>query len=135
MAEEVEEEEDVENLTEDEYDQLDNDNDDTMDVLIEEEIESEDEDIEEGVAKEDELEEVEGETADNSIVPTAAVQNEVVNLQDLDTNGKDRFTANGEVEEIQATTVAEVEARMRLSKMTLLRMQMFKKKLSYLLLH
>ena len=108
VADEVGEEEDVENLTEDEYDQLDNDNDIAMDVVPEEEVE-EDEEIEEGVAKDDE-EVVEGETAtDNSIaVQTAAVQNEVVDLQDLDTDNGDLTAANKEKEEIKVAD-AEVE--------------------------
>ena len=102
-------EEDVENLTEDEYDQLDNDNDDdAMDVVPEEEEEIEEKIEEEGVAKEEE-EEVEGETATANIVQTAAVQNEVVDLQDLDTNNEDLTAANNEKEEVQAVDAEDAE--------------------------
>jgi len=108
VADEVGEEEDVENLTEDEYDQLDNDNDIAMDVVIEEEVEDEEieEEIEEeGIAK-DQV--VEGETDNSIAVQTAAVQNEVVDLQDLDANNEDLTAANNEEEEIKVA-VAEVE--------------------------
>jgi len=108
LADKVEKEEDVENLTEDEYDQLDNDHDDAMDVVIEED---ETEDIEdEGIAKYEVKEEVkdeEGETADNSIaVQTAAVQK--VDLHFLDTDNEDHTVANAEEEVIQAAADAEL---------------------------